>query len=426
MQILINASSPISRIGLSLLILLLGAEYASLVINRFVVTSLTHFQVVSCATLEAAVLQFPSFAKNHSRLASCLLEVNATENHDEIVRRALTYAMRATQLAPWQYENWIVLSAAQEKKGDLSRAENALRRALSVAPQHVRLHWQLANLLVREEKIELAIEEFQLAIAGNPALLPASLEVVWQATGKNIQLVSRLVSKDSRSQLVFAKFLTDQAQFAFAEQVISSLGTTHIVHLPEAKQLLGFLITAQEFALADKLWQRLEGEREKGAVLWNGGFEGDSSRSHTEFNWQLANSDYVRVGITTGEARSGKRSLVLEYAGKETTRLENEVRQLMVVRPGQRYRLEGYAKTSSLVTRDGPCLVVSKINNPSIIAETALVVGGTHDWQLLSLDFQVPPDATALLIRIKQSPRFSYSDPTKGTVWFDDLSVREQ
>ena len=107
MQILINASSPISRIGLSLLILLLGAEYASLVINRFVVTSLTHFQVVNCATLEAAVLQFPSFAKIHSRLASCLLEVevNASENHDEVVRRALTHAILATQLAPWQYEN---------------------------------------------------------------------------------------------------------------------------------------------------------------------------------------------------------------------------------------------------------------------------------------------------------------------------------
>jgi len=33
---------------------------------------------------------------------------------------------------------------------------------------------------------------------------------------------------------------------------------------------------------------------------------------------------------------------------------------------------------------------------------------------------------SAVLISIKRKPKFSYDEPTRGTVWFDDFSLKEQ
>jgi hypothetical protein len=42
------------------------------------------------------------------------------------------------------------------------------------------------------------------------------------------------------------------------------------------------------------------------------------------------------------------------------------------------------------------------------------------------MDFVAPSNAPALIVAVKQTPRFSYVDPTQGMVWFDDFTLTEQ
>src|SRR5262249_50718902 len=60
------------------------------------------------------------------------------------------------------------------------------------------------------------------------------------------------------------------------------------------------------------------------------------------------------------------------------------------------------------------------------IAASAAIEAGSYDWRLLTLDFVTPSNAHALVIAIKQTPQFSYVDPTSGTLWFDDFVLTEQ
>ena len=47
----------------------------------------------------------------------------------------------------------------------------------------------------------------------------------------------------------------------------------------------------------------------------------------------------------------------------------------------------------------------------------------------MSFDFVAPrgnSDSVAVYITVKQTPRFSYTEPTRGTVWLDDFTIKEQ
>ena len=52
-----------------------------------------------------------------------------------------------------------------------------LRAALKLAPHLVTVHWRLANLLLREEKLDQAGAEFRLASEADPELLTPTLNL---------------------------------------------------------------------------------------------------------------------------------------------------------------------------------------------------------------------------------------------------------
>jgi hypothetical protein len=47
-----------------------------------------------------------------------------------------------------------------------------------------------------------------------------------------------------------------------------------------------------------------------------------------------------------------------------------------------------------------------------------------NDWQMLAVDFDVPANLPAVVVIIKQTPRYRYTEPTQGVVWFDDFSLK--
>ena len=124
-------------------------------------------------------------------------------------------------------------------------------------------------------------------------------------------------------------------------------------------------------------------------------------------------------------AHSGSRSLRLEFTGRDTLRLNGEIKQLVVVRPQTRYRLEFYVKARDFVSPEGPRLVIAHSRASAEIARSAPIVEGTYDWQRVTLEFVAPADWGALLLTIKRTPKFSYDEPTRGALWLDDFTLTE-
>ena len=428
MRINVRLHSPVSRFAFILIVVSGAAAYIGSSAARFIISVIIDPEVqADTLIIEGTANYFPNSARAQARMASRLIEsgVDVAVNHERTIERAVYYATRAVKLAPHTYEYRILLAAAKELAGDLTEAEVELRVALKLAPHLVTVHWRLANLFLREEQLDQAISEFRLAIESDPELLIPTLNLLWQASDGKIDTLNTVVGNAPRSQLALAQFLVLQGQFETAVKIAVGIDRRSIRNLPDSSKLLDSLISADQIDLANNLWREMFGAGDK-PLLWNDSFETPIRSDFTQFDWNLSQSKYARISITKANARTGQSSLKISYQDIDTTTLNNEIYQLVRVRPGARYTLTCYVKAEMLDTPDGPQIVVTTHDSTTQVAASAAVGRGSYDWQLLMIDFAAPSNARALIISIKQTPQFSYVDPTRGTVWFDDFVLTEQ
>jgi tetratricopeptide (TPR) repeat protein len=428
MTITFELRSPISRLATIVAVMCGCAVFISFSAAQFVISVITDPEArAETAVIEGAANYFPNSAWAQSRMASRLIEsgVDVSEDHERTAERAVYYAARAVALAPRNYEFRILLAAAKELRGDLAEAEVELGAALKLAPHLVTVHWRLANLLLREEKLDQAVAEFRLASEADHELLAPTLNLLWQASDGKIETLSAAVGAAPEPQLALAQFLVEREKFEAAVKIANSLDRRAALNLPESGKLLDSLISAGRIDLASELWRSLSGA-ETQSLMRNEGFETPIRSNLAQFDWNLSQSKYAKIGITTATARTGQRSLKISYNGIDTTTLDNEIRQLIKARPGARYTLTCYVKAERLVTPGGPQVVVTSQGSAAPIAASAAIEAGSYDWRILTTDFIAPSNAQAMVIAIKQTPQFSYVDPTSGTVWFDDFVLTER
>jgi hypothetical protein len=99
---------------------------------------------------------------------------------------------------------------------------------------------------------------------------------------------------------------------------------------------------------------------------------------------------------------------------------------MVLARPGVRYELECYFKSEHFESPEGPRIVVTDITSTTELATSGPIPTGSNDWRRIAIDFNAPANARAVLITIKRLPKFSYDNPTRGTLWFDDFVLTEQ
>jgi tetratricopeptide (TPR) repeat protein len=321
----------------------------------------------------------------------------------------------------------MILASAQDLNGDRASAEQSLREAIRLAPNNAEVHWRLANLLVRENKLDMALEHFRAAITASPTRLQSVLDLVWNDSGEKFEAVDSVAGSLPDVRLGLAFFLQKKSRHEEAAAVFSQIDRQARLRSPSTANFLNALTSAGKVDQAHRLWVELVTGKQSHnpPIVWNGGFEEDPGPVQVRFNWNLSSSKYAAVAIDPATGRTGSRSIRVDFAGIDTTTLDGEFRQLLVTRPGARYRLECFVKTKNLVSPEGPRLVVLSGDTASQIAATTPVAAGSSEWQPLAVDFAVPSDTKTIEIRIRRQPKLSYDEPTAGIIWFDDFSLIE-
>jgi len=165
-----------------------------------------------------------------------------------------------------------------------------------------------------------------------------------------------------------------------------------------------------------------------------------------QFDWRIGESSYAAIGIAAGTARGGSRSLRIDFSGRDTTRLDGEISQRVVLVAGKRYRLEYFVKTQGLVTTEGPRVTLRCDRDPAWTPAGAAIAAGNADWAKMQFDFVAPrqlataplvnaqgnlprppssQETVAVTVTVVRTPRCSYDEPMRGTIWLDDFRIFE-
>ena len=359
------------------------------------------------------------------RLQLLLAQSELTEisDHDENLIRAEAAVQRAVTLSPSSFEARMLLATTRELRGDRPGAETALRNALSLAPHNTQVHWKLANLLVREGKLDDAIPHFRTAVSRDKSQLSGMLDLLWDVTDGDASRLEAATSPDAASRLHLVSYLFQKDRLDDAARVYRGIDRAERREAPESSAYLNALISTGQSEMAHSLWLDLMGTRADRPAIWNGSFENDPVDGLTHFDWNLASNKYATINIDTDTAKSGGRSMRVEFTGIDTTRIDGEIRQLIPVEPGLRYRLEWYVRAASLNTPAGPRIYVTAINVAEPLAVSDPIESGDRDWRRMSLEFVAPADVKTVTVALKRIPRFNYDEPTTGVIWLDDFKM---
>jgi tetratricopeptide (TPR) repeat protein len=414
---------PGSRLALLVPLLLAIGLLLYVVRQHFIIRAFSDIRyTVVPAALVAAVELLPDSPRLNWRMAESLI------NEQSDFARALKYAEHAVALSPQNELYWYVLAQAQEGIGQLAEAETSMRRATAWAPNNSEINWALANLLVRAGKSEEATEAFRSAGRLTPSLYPLAFELLWEVNGQRLEQLRAVAGQGEAGQLALVQFCAEQGLFEEAAQVFKRIDRQKALASPASESFISTLIQQRQFELARKVWLSLvvnnDAEGTEGTVIWNGNFERDLLRLPRHFDWVLGENKYVRSGIENGRGRNGSRALKLVFTGNDTTTLNGEIAQRVVLKPGGAYRIECYAKPNRLQTPEGPRLAI--LQHVKVLASSQPVDATNSDWQRLVVEFVAPNDSGDLSVAIIRIPKYVYDEPTSGVVWFDDFSLRAQ
>lgn len=423
MFIELSLNRPAARIAL-LAGVLAGCTLLGLVVfANFLIDAFADERAsVSPDVLGVASSYFPTSARLHARLAEAEME----EDEQRDLELTRFHASRAVALSPSNYNNRMLLANIDESTGDRAAAEDSLKIALRLAPFNKEIHWRLANLLLREGKLSESVDEFRFAVSVDPSYLPSTLELIWPASGGNVQALEQVAGDGILARLALAQFLLKRVRVSDAASVFSKIDPRARYDTPEGSAFVAALIKMGYLELARALWTDLAGPgKPDRPLVWNSGFESDVIPGFSHFDWMITSNPFARISIDAGVAHSGNRSLKIDFTGRDTARLDDEIKQLIVVAPGAHYRLRCYVKTEDLVTPEGPRIVLVDQKSQTSIVSSDAISPGSNDWTPLSVDFAVPESSRAVLVSIKRIPKFSYDKPTSGTVWIDDFALTE-
>ena len=370
-----------------------------------------------------------AFVPNSASLLGRLAEAEMQDPERDLPRIE-AHAERAVKVSPWDYRRRLLLAAVEEAKGDRGAAEQSLQKAVALAPNCTDVHWRFGNLLLREGKLEKSVEHFLKATSSNPSLLPLTLDLLWRVSGGKLTVMQAVTAGDPKSEFALAQFLLNQSRATDAVKVFADIDRGARLTSPESAGFINSLIAAGRLAEARQLWADIvsgdKQEERNPPRISNGSFESDVLKGFDQFDWTIGRNDYAVASVDAGVARTGARSLRIDFLGRDTTRLDGQVKQMILVSPGARCRIECYVKTENLAAPEGPRVVITDITSSTEIASSDPVASGSGDWRRVAVDFTAPTNARAVVVTVKRVPKFSFDQPTRGAVWFDDFVLTDQ
>jgi hypothetical protein len=436
MRISFKLGKPLLRYGVLLCGALLAVCLVLFSVSSFLVNVLAGTSAdVSIETLKAAAYYFPYSSRLQLRLAQAEIDSDSRD-----LSTAEAYAERAVSLSAWDYRNYLALATAEELSQDKDGAERETRLALGLAPNVKEVHWRLANLLLREGKLNESLGEFQIALDADPFLLASTLDLVWHSSSGSVDAVRAIAGATPESRLALASFLLDQKRVEAALDVFDQIDRDWRANSDKTRSFITALVSSGRPGLARSAWlQTIGAGPDNSPLIWNGSFELAPNAKLPNFDWMSLNNRYARIAIDPRIAHSGSRSLRIDFAGLDTTVLKDEIKQSLVLRPGLRYGLECYVKTERFVSPEGPR--IAALDAGSNVISSSEPISDSSDWQRIYFEFTAPAarqtlppqagpeqnleDAAPVAIAIIRKPQFSYDDPTRGTIWLDDFKLSE-
>jgi hypothetical protein len=327
---------------------------------------------------------------------------------------------RAVALRPSDYSLWLSLGLLRDQTGDTTGALAAFDQAVKRAPYYAQPRWLRGNLLLRTGQYDAAWKELNQAARSEPELIPNLIDLAWAISRHDPKVTAQLAAIDSdKRRIAFTKLLARQG---IATEAVTQFRTIQRMPADLKRELVAQLLAKNAFKEAFELWSD-QAEKAPGAI-YDGGFEATLTFDQVGFGWRVTRTlPAIALTMDSSNAHSGSKSLRLEFNG-ESGNDPSPVSQLVMVEPGRRYRISFATRSENIVSGGLPTVVITDAGNKKQLGHSEPFSKGSSDWHVLSFDFQVPAETTAIFLALQREPCATSPCPAFGSIWLDSFSLQ--
>ena len=426
----VSVRNPVLRIVL-ILMLVLAAVWCYFAIRWYLGNTLAEYSNPADNSINVprmAESMAPSDPLTHWRIAQVSQKILPLDQQGP----AVAEYEKAVSLSPYDYRFWMSLGTAQEQAGNPVKAEQALKRAVALAPAYAYPHWYLGNLLLRNGRYDEAFAELRLASEANPELRPQQFNFIWAIYGNDREGLKRSVGSNAATQGAFALYLVGQKHYEEGLGLWNDLSVDEKKANKETAQSIITTLNANwRFHDAMRVWNEISADKYRAELgrIFDGGFEEPLTYgADAVFGWQVKSASNLSIGIDPNKGHSGERSLrfVFQVRGN----IEGiTAGQLIPVEPGREYDFECYVSTQKLESGSAPLIQIIDPTNSAPLASSEMAPGGTNDWQRISLSFKTGDKTEAVNLKIMRASCATEETPVCpifGSVWYDDFSLKRR
>ena len=343
------------------------------------------------------------------------------------LKKAAQYFQKAIEKNPLEQEYWLHLAKIYQRMGEAGASERALENAILVFPTSYRGRWVAGNLLLQQGELERGLPHFSYILAHYPNQSTLVYEIWGKAVDDPDFILERLIPKDPSSLNQYLVYLygtkdTNSAKKAWAKLI--SLG--YKADRRETIRHIDFLISRRELTEAAQIWKaRLQEEGlavpSDGNTVTNGRFEREKVLGGG-FDWRIGTVTGAEVSLDRSVAFEGKSSLKIAFNGKENVDFHH-VYQYVAWKPKTDYLLKAHMKTEGVTTKSGLKIEVFGLGPRFYGASQSLT--GDNDWRELTVTFRTPALSQGGMIRVRRPSTDKFDRFIAGTVWLDNIQIRE-
>lgn len=335
--------------------------------------------------------------------------------------KALPWLESATELNPHVARYWTDLALAQESEGDVRSESVSLRRALQADSHSPEIAWHAANLYLSQGAIDDAMKQFHVVLENSPELTLPALRTCWKIRPDIDYLLADVVPPAVYAPLL--QFLISQNEIAASEKVWQQIfSIQQPVHRDDLLEYTKYLILHREVDQAARVWREAAGiaslqsyEPSSENLLVNGDFDLDLLNGG--FDWVHQKTEGVSLALDPSQPHASSRSLRVTFEGPGI--YDAGISQVVAVEPNTSYEFSAFYKAADMDGAGGMELAIQDAyKGTSFLMSEDL--RDADFWKKTGGSFTTAPDTELLIVRIVRAPAGS---PIRGTLWIDGLQL---
>lgn len=329
------------------------------------------------------------------------------------------------RLAPSDYRWRIELGRAYEQEEMAAEAEASFKKAVELAPTYAHPYWAIGNFYLREGRNEEAVAALKKAAENNQSYRDQVFSLAWDFFGKDPAKVESMVGDQPDARVRLAYFFASRSRPVDSLRIWNELGETDKAANPDTAKAIAHGLFLQKFFPESLEFARqlgIDGDS-RPETITNGSMEkGLSDDKDSRFNWQLLRNDPKFEVVSDSKVKKeGDRSLKVTFRTYLKPALNNLI-QTVVVKPNGRYRLSFWIRTENLKSGGPPLIEVVNAVDDKLIVRSQPFPTGSNEWQQVSVDFSVPENCSAVIVRTARA-YCGEECPITGVFWYDDFTL---